>query len=236
MLPRRAVASNLDGARRRLGVDRRGRPHPRPAALPRPRARARPVRPAAPRRRAAPPRPLRRRAAAARAAATARRCCSASRPCTTGSAARPSTTPRSPTACKQARLLVSGSAPLPAPEFTRIEQLTGQQIVERYGLTETLMNTAVRADSQRRPATSASRSPGVEVRLVDDDGNEHRRPPTTRRSARSPSAARTSSPATSTAPTPPTEAMRDGWFFTGDLATVARRTATGASSAAARPT
>ena len=45
--------------RRRVGLDRRGRAHPRPAAVPRPRARARAARPAAPRRRAAPPRPLR---------------------------------------------------------------------------------------------------------------------------------------------------------------------------------
>ena len=122
---------------------------------------------------------------------------------------------------KQARLLVSGSAPLPAPEFTRIEQLTGQQIVERYGLTETLMNTAVRADSQPRAGYVGVPVPGVEVRLVDDDGEDddaHRRRDDRRGR---PSAGPTSSPATSTAPRPPTEAMRDGWFFTGDLATVA---------------
>ena len=55
---------------------------------------------------------------------------------------------RRPQAGPPARLRLR---PLPAPEFTRIEKLTGQQIVERYGLTETLMNTAVRADSQRKP-------------------------------------------------------------------------------------
>ena len=76
-------------ARRRLGVDRRGRAHPRAAAVPRPRARDRRVRPAAPRRRAAPPRPLRARRGRRRAARAARRCCSASRRCTTGSPARP---------------------------------------------------------------------------------------------------------------------------------------------------
>src|SRR5680860_1099852 len=52
---------------------------------------------------------------------------------------------------RSARLLVSGSAPLPAPLFTRIEQATGQQVVERYGLTETLMNTAGRTDGVRKP-------------------------------------------------------------------------------------
>ena len=73
---------------------------------------------------------------------------------------------------KHARLLVSGSAPLPAPEFERIARLTGQEIVERYGLTETLMNTAVRADGARRPGYVGVPVPGVEVRLVADDGSD----------------------------------------------------------------
>jgi malonyl-CoA/methylmalonyl-CoA synthetase len=73
---------------------------------------------------------------------------------------------------RRARLLVSGSAPLPAPEFARIEELTGQRIVERYGLTETLMNTAVRADGERRPGYVGRPLPGVELRLLDDDGHE----------------------------------------------------------------
>jgi malonyl-CoA/methylmalonyl-CoA synthetase len=120
---------------------------------------------------------------------------------------------------KKARLLVSGSAPLPAPEFTRIEQLTGQQIVERYGLTETLMNTAVRADSQRKPGYVGVPVPGVEVRLVDDDGD-----------ALDATDDETIGEVTVKGPNLFTgylnrqdatdEAMRDGWFFTGDLATV----------------
>jgi malonyl-CoA/methylmalonyl-CoA synthetase len=121
---------------------------------------------------------------------------------------------------KQARLLVSGSAPLPAPEFNRIEQLTGQQIVERYGLTETLMNTAVRADSRPRAGYVGVPVPGVEVRLVDDDGNEM-----------TASDDETIGEVTVRGPNlfagylnrpeATDEAMRDGWFFTGDLATVA---------------
>ena len=121
---------------------------------------------------------------------------------------------------KQARLLVSGSAPLPAPEFTRIESLTGQQIVERYGLTETLMNTAVRADSQPRAGYVGVPVPGVEVRLVDDDGNEM-----------SATDDETIGEVTVRGPNlfagylnrpeATEEAMRDGSFFTGDLATVA---------------
>ena len=120
---------------------------------------------------------------------------------------------------KRARLLVSGSAPLPAPEFTRIEELTGQQIVERYGLTETLMNTAVRADSKRRPGYVGIPVPGVEVRLVGDDGED-----IDARDDETIGEVVVRGPNLFTGylnrPDATDEAMRDGWFFTGDLATV----------------
>ena len=119
---------------------------------------------------------------------------------------------------KRARLLVSGSAPLPAPVFTRVEELTGQQIVERYGLTETLMNTAVRADSQRRPGYVGVPVPGVEVRLVADDGSdvEVSDDETIGEVAvRGPNVfTGYLNRADATA-----EAIRDGWFFTGDIGT-----------------
>jgi malonyl-CoA/methylmalonyl-CoA synthetase len=70
----------------------------------------------------------------------------------------------------EARVLVSGSAALPATEHARIEKLTGQRIVERYGMSETLMNTAVRFDGERRPGTVGIPLAGVQLRLVDDDG------------------------------------------------------------------
>ena len=70
-----------------------------------------------------------------------------------------------------ARLLVSGSAALPAVDHERIERLTGQRIAERYGMTETLMNTAVRASGERRPGYVGPQLEGVELRLVDDDGH-----------------------------------------------------------------
>ncbi|HYQ62142.1 AMP-binding protein, partial [Actinophytocola sp.] len=69
-----------------------------------------------------------------------------------------------------ARLLVSGSAALPAADHARIERACGQKIVERYGMTETLMNTAIRADGERRPGTVGLPLPGVDLRLVDDAG------------------------------------------------------------------
>lgn len=70
----------------------------------------------------------------------------------------------------RARILVSGSAALPAVEHERFERLTGQRIVERYGMTETLMNIAVRADGERRAGFVGRAVPGVEIRLVSDSG------------------------------------------------------------------
>ena len=125
---------------------------------------------------------------------------------------------RSSRACSAARLLVSGRAPLPAPVFTRIEELTGQQVVERYGLTETLMNTAVRADSPRRPGYVGVPVPGVEVRLVADDGSdvEDSDDETIGEVAvRGPNLFS----GYLNRPDATAEAIRDGWFFTGDIGT-----------------
>ncbi|KUO14098.1 acyl-CoA synthetase [Streptomyces sp. DSM 15324] len=69
-----------------------------------------------------------------------------------------------------ARLLVSGSAALPVHDHERIAAATGRRVIERYGMTETLMNTAVRADGEARPGTVGVPLPGVELRLVDEGG------------------------------------------------------------------
>ncbi|MCF1600396.1 acyl-CoA synthetase [Streptomyces muensis] len=70
----------------------------------------------------------------------------------------------------KARLLVSGSAALPVHDHERITAATGQRVVERYGMTETLMNTSVRADGEPRPGAVGVPLPGVELRLVEEDG------------------------------------------------------------------
>lgn len=70
-----------------------------------------------------------------------------------------------------ARLLVSGSAALPVHDHERIAAATGRRVVERYGMTETLMNTSVRADGEARAGTVGLPLPGVELRLVEDDGS-----------------------------------------------------------------
>ena len=118
----------------------------------------------------------------------------------------------------KARLLVSGSAALPAVEHERIERLSGQRIVERYGMSETLMNTAIRADGDRRPGYVGLPLDGVEMRLVSDDG-EPSTPTTTRPSARSRSAGPNLLLEYLNRPDATAEAFVDGWFRTGDLAT-----------------
>jgi malonyl-CoA/methylmalonyl-CoA synthetase len=70
----------------------------------------------------------------------------------------------------RARLLVSGSAALPATDHAKLVETTGQRVVERYGMTETLMNCSVRADGDRRPGAVGPPLPGVSLRLVDDAG------------------------------------------------------------------
>ncbi len=75
-------------------------------------------------------------------------------------------------ALRSARLLVSGSAPLPVPVFERLAQLTGHQPVERYGSTESLITLSTRADGERRPGWVGLPLAGVSTRLVLDDGAE----------------------------------------------------------------
>jgi fatty acid CoA ligase FadD36 len=73
-------------------------------------------------------------------------------------------------ALASARLLVSGSAPLPVPVFDGLTRLAGHQPVERYGSTESLITMSTRADGERRPGSVGLPLTGVQTRLVDDDG------------------------------------------------------------------
>jgi fatty acid CoA ligase FadD36 len=75
-------------------------------------------------------------------------------------------------ALADARLLVSGSAPLPVPVFDRLAELTGHQPVERYGSTESLITLSTRADGERRAGWVGLPLTGVETRLVDEGGAE----------------------------------------------------------------
>ncbi|MEU9367989.1 acyl-CoA synthetase [Streptomyces avermitilis] len=71
----------------------------------------------------------------------------------------------------RARLLVSGSAALPVHDHERIAAATGRRVIERYGMTETLMNTSIRADGEPRAGTVGVPLPGVQLRLVEEDGS-----------------------------------------------------------------
>jgi fatty acid CoA ligase FadD36 len=74
------------------------------------------------------------------------------------------------TALRGARLIVSGSAPLPVAVFEQMQSLIGQAPVERYGMTETLITVSTRADGERRPGWVGLPIAGVESRLVDEGG------------------------------------------------------------------
>jgi malonyl-CoA/methylmalonyl-CoA synthetase len=75
-------------------------------------------------------------------------------------------------AARNVRLFVSGSAPLLEETFVAFEGRTGHRILERYGMTETNMNTSNPLHGERRPGTVGPPLPGVQVRIVDDSGNE----------------------------------------------------------------
>jgi malonyl-CoA/methylmalonyl-CoA synthetase len=98
------------------------------------------------------------------------------------------------------RLFVSGSAPLPAQVLEEFHALFGHVILERYGMTETLMNISNPYAGERRPGTIGLPLPGVSVKLI--EGELYVRGPNVfpgywRRE----------------------EAFTDGYFRTGDLAT-----------------
>jgi malonyl-CoA/methylmalonyl-CoA synthetase len=71
---------------------------------------------------------------------------------------------------REMRLMMSGSAAL-APEIhKKWQQLTGQELLERYGMTEVGMALSNKINGERRPGSVGVPLPGVEVRLEDDKG------------------------------------------------------------------
>lgn len=118
-----------------------------------------------------------------------------------------------------ARLLVSGSAPLPVPVFERLAELTGHRVVERYGMSETLITVATRADGSARAGWVGMPLAGVETRLRtgEDAAVPHDGESVGQLQVRGPSlfAGYLGRPeATAACWTP------DGWFRTGDVAVI----------------
>ena len=70
-------------------------------------------------------------------------------------------------ASQHMRLFVSGSAPLLTETHVQFEERTGHRILERYGMTETNMNTSNPYDGARRAGTVGLPLPGVEVKIID---------------------------------------------------------------------
>jgi len=118
-----------------------------------------------------------------------------------------------------ARLLVSGSAALPAAEHARIEACCGQRIVERYGMTETLMIASVRADGERRAGYVGPPLEGVDVRVCGEDEADVPADDATIGDVlvRGPSLFE----GYLGRPEATAAAHRDGWFVTGDLGVLA---------------
>lgn len=116
------------------------------------------------------------------------------------------------------RLFISGSAPLLADTHREFEQRTGQRILERYGMTETSMNTSNPYDEERKAGTVGFTLPGVDIRICDPETQQrvepgavgilHVRGPNVFCGYwRMPDKTRE-------------ELLPDGFFITGDLATI----------------
>ncbi len=74
--------------------------------------------------------------------------------------------------CRSMRLFVSGSAPLLPETFAEFRRRTGHTILERYGMSETGMNTSNPLDGARIAGTVGPPLPGVSLRIVDADGKD----------------------------------------------------------------
>ncbi|MBL4926957.1 malonate--CoA ligase [Fuscibacter oryzae] len=114
------------------------------------------------------------------------------------------------------RLFVSGSAPLLAETHREFEARTSHRILERYGMTETNMNTSNPYAGDRRAGTVGQPLPGVELRLMGEAGAvasgevgviEVRGPNVFQGYWQMPEKTRE-------------ELRENGWFITGDLGTL----------------
>ncbi|MFN8582564.1 MAG: AMP-binding protein [Gemmatimonadaceae bacterium] len=112
------------------------------------------------------------------------------------------------------RLFVSGSAPLPAHIHEAFRSRFGHVILERYGMSETLMNIGNPYAGERRPGTVGVPFPGLRARIVDADARQVPVGVVGELEVRGPNVmvGYWNNPSATAA------AFRDGWFRTGDLA------------------
>jgi malonyl-CoA/methylmalonyl-CoA synthetase len=115
---------------------------------------------------------------------------------------------------RRLRLMMSGSAALPVQTLERWREITGHTLLERYGMTELGMALSNPLTGERRPGYVGQPLPGVDVRLVDEDGHDV--------DEGTPGELEVRGPAVCLEywqrPDESRDAFRDGWFRTGDVA------------------
>jgi malonyl-CoA/methylmalonyl-CoA synthetase len=115
---------------------------------------------------------------------------------------------------RRLRLMMSGSAALPVQTLERWREITGHTLLERYGMTELGMALSNPLTGERRPGYVGQPLPGVEVRLVDENGRDV--------AEGTPGELEVRGPAVCLEywqrPDDTRDAFRDGWFRTGDVA------------------
>jgi len=112
------------------------------------------------------------------------------------------------------RLMMSGSAALPVQTLERWREITGHTLLERYGMTELGMALSNPLAGERRPGYVGQALPGVDVRLVDEDGCDVAEGMPGELEVRGPSVCLEYWQR----PDDTRDAFRDGWFRTGDVA------------------
>ncbi|HEX8996191.1 MAG TPA: long-chain fatty acid--CoA ligase [Ktedonobacterales bacterium] len=114
------------------------------------------------------------------------------------------------------RFISSGAAALPVAIISLFQDLTGAPISEGYGLSESSpVLTANAAGPYIKPGTVGPAIPGVEIKIVDDDGNEVPHGQMGELIARGPNIM----VGYWNQPQATADTLRDGWLYTGDLAT-----------------
>ncbi|MDX1983791.1 MAG: AMP-binding protein [Bryobacteraceae bacterium] len=112
------------------------------------------------------------------------------------------------------RLFVSGSAPLPAQTLEEFRARFGHTILERYGMSETLMNISNPYEGERRPGSVGLPFPGVSVTLLDQEGKAVKDGETGEVYLKGPNVF----PGYWRREDATRESFRNGWFRSGDLA------------------
>lgn len=115
---------------------------------------------------------------------------------------------------KKARLFTSGSAALPVQVFEGYETHTGQRILERYGMSETMLTISNPYDGERRAGTVGFPVPGCSIRIVDEDFEDVEDGDVGQILVRGDSVMQ----GYWRQPDRTEDAFHDGWFITGDVA------------------